>query len=162
MGTVTTHGHTYTVIMDRYAGPAKFMNGGIAKDLYLHGVTGHGAPILPKVYNYLAGWGRADVYKDGRLLYKHYFAHFMLTDGVRNKVTHKIDYPGPMQLMKAKKQGDKEAIKAAVQQIKKAAGKVDTSTQQLHIIVHSGRKNPNHFPPFQVFVHFMWDQVTWH
>lgn len=67
-----------------------------------------------------------------------------------------------MKLMKAKKRGDQAAVQAALQDIREAADEVDTSTRHLHVIVHSKRKNHDHFPPFQVFMHFMWDEVTWH
>lgn len=86
----------------------------------------------------------------------------MLTDGVRDKVTHKVDFPGPMRLMLAQGRGDKAAVRATLKETKAAANNVDTSTMQLHLIVHSEQKNHDHFPPFQVFMHFMWDEVTWH
>lgn len=163
MGTVSTHGHTYTIVMDHFAGPKDFMDGGIARDLYIHGTTGKGPPVLPKVYTFLGGWGHADIYKDGELLYDDYHAHFMLTHGTRDKTTHKVDYPGPKPLMMAKKRGDQAAIKAAMQEIEDAAGEaIDTTTMQLHVVAHSDKKNPDHFPPFQVFLHFMWDEITWH
>lgn len=163
MGTVTTHGHTYTIIMRDFHGGKPFMDGGIARDLYLHGTTGHGPPVLPKVWTYVAGWGHADIYKDGKLWYENAHAHFMLTQGTRDKQTHTVDYPGPKQLMMAKKSGDPEKVREAKAALEEAEARaVNTHTQQLHIVAHSEKKNPNHFPPFEWFTHFMWDDVTWH
>ena len=163
VGTVTTHGHTYKIVLKEFKGAKPFMNGGIARDLYLHGTTGNGPPVLPKVWTYLAGWGHADVYKDGQLLHKNVHSHFMLTQGTRDKKTHRVNFSGPKQLMMAKKGGDHAKIQAAMQEIDKAAARaINTHTMQLHVVAHSDEKNPKHFPPFDWFTHFMWDDITWH
>ncbi len=163
MGSVMTHGHVYTIVLDRFAGEKPFMDGGIASQVYIHGTTGHGPPVLPRVLAYLAGWGTASVYKDGKLLYKDYDAHFMLTQGTRDKVTHKVAFAGPRKLMMAKKKGDKRAIAAARREIEAAEKTaIDPATMQLHVVAHSARKNPGHFPPFEEFIHFMWDEITWY
>lgn len=162
-GTVVTHGHTYTITLTKFAGMKPFMDGGIARDLYIHGTTGNGPPVLPGVWTYLAGWGRGDVYKDGKLLYGNYEAHFMLTQGTRDKETHRVDFPGPKRFLMAKKSGNQSEIKAAELEIEQAATRaIDTNTMQLHVVAHSEKRNPNHFPPFETFIHFMWDDITWH
>jgi len=161
MGSVMTHGHTYTIVLNRFAGHKPFMDGGIAHDLYIHGTTGNGPPVLPKVYTYLAGWGHANVYKDGVLLYKDYDAHFMLTQGTRDKTTHKVAFAGPKKLMMAKKSGNKKAMMAAKREIIAAEKHINYRTMQLHVVAHSEKKNKKHFPPFEEFIHFMWDEITW-
>jgi len=162
MGSVMTHGHTYTIVLNHFDGHGKaFMDGGIAHDLYIHGTTGHGPPVLPKVYTYLAGWGHANVYKDGVLLYKDYHAHFMLTQGTRDKTTHKVAFAGPKKLMMAKKSGNKKAMMAAKREIIAAEKHINYRTMQLHVVAHSAKKNKRHFPPFEEFIHFMWDEITW-
>lgn len=50
---------------------------------YLHGDTGRGGPILPRVYAYLATWGPADIYVNGELAIRHVTLHTMLTDALR-------------------------------------------------------------------------------
>ena len=162
IGTVHTHGHAYTIVLDRFAGEAPWMDGGIAAGLELHGTTGHGPPVLPKVHAYLAGWGRATVYKDGRVLLRDADAHFMLTQGVRDKRTRRVAFSGPKRLMMARKRGDQEAVKAAMAELRRAEAAVDPATMQLHVVAHSAQKDPGHFPPFKRFMHFMWDEVTWH
>ncbi len=162
IGTVHTHGHVYTIVLDRFAGEAPWMDGGIAADLALHGTSGHGPPVLPKVHAYLAGWGQATVYKDGQVLLRDADAHFMLTQGVRDKRTHRVAYAGPKKLMMAKRRGDRAALKEAMAELKRAEAAVDPSTMQLHVVAHTAQKDPSHFPPFKRFMHFMWDEVTWH
>ncbi len=163
MGTVTTHGHTYTIVLDRFSGDKPFMDGGIASNVRIHGTTGNGPPVLPEVLAYLAGWGRADVYKDGKLLYQDYDAHFMLTQGTRDKTTHRVAFSGPGKLMQAKQRGDRKAVAAAKREIAAAAVQaIDPGTMQLHVVAHSERKKAGNFPPFETFIHFMWDEITWY
>lgn len=161
-GSIKAKGHTYKIVLEHFGAEKPFMDGGIARDLYLHGTTGNGPPVLPKIWTFLAGWGHANIFKDGKPLHKGAHAHFMLTHGTRDKTTHKVNYPGPKRLMMAKKSGDQARISAAVKEIKDAEQLIDTHTMQLHIVAHSDKKNPKHFPPFEWFLHFMWDDITWH
>jgi hypothetical protein len=50
--------------MQHAQGIKPFMQGGIAELLYLHGDTGQGPPVMPKVWTYLAGWGNLDIFVD--------------------------------------------------------------------------------------------------
>ncbi|WP_447978277.1 BON domain-containing protein [Candidatus Nitrospira bockiana] len=165
-GTVRTKGHTYTVLMNRFNGDKPFMSGGIAKDLYLHGVTGKEGPALPKVWTYLAGWGDdCTVYKDSEILYDDFTCHFMVTETVRDPSTHKIpNYPSREELedlLRAKEeQGDTEAVADIKRQIREA-GDSDRRGMQLHIIAHSPNRNLSNVPPYERAMHFMWDKVTW-
>lgn len=59
------------------------MEGGIAEYLWLHGDTGHGTPIMPQQFTFLAGWGRVDVYVNGELRYPGLAGHFMYTEQAR-------------------------------------------------------------------------------
>ena len=68
------------------------INVGIAQNVYLHGDTGGGTPILPTVFTYLAAWGFMHVTLDGKPFLNKYglpgperwVSHMMLTEGVRN------------------------------------------------------------------------------
>lgn len=118
--------------------------------------------MLPKVHAYLTGWGRAAVYKDGQVLLDEVDAHLMLTQGVRDKRTHRVAYAGPKKLMMAKKRSDRAALKEAMAELRRAEAAVDRSTMQLHVVAHTAEKDPSHFPPFKRFMHFMWDEITGH
>jgi len=78
------------------------MSGGIAKNMFLHGLTGRGGPVLPKVWTYLAGWGKScTVFKDDEVLLNDYHCHFMLTEGVRQKDTREIpEFPSKEEIQK--------------------------------------------------------------
>lgn len=142
-GTAVTKWGTLTVVIEQFEATAPFMDGGIARNLFLHGNTGNGPPVLPKVFTYLAGWGRADVYLDGKLLYKDYDAHFMITEGVRDKDTFRVDYKGP-------------------KMVKSYPGSVaNPGRQVLHIVAHSEDTKAGNLPPYRIFLHAMWDDITW-
>ena len=165
MGIVRTHNHTYTILFTDFMGKESFMDGGIATDLTLHGTTGKGAPLFPKVKAPVAAWGKATVFKDDEVLYKQYPAHFMLTEGVRDKETHQVHFLEPDRLKsfiaasgKEKSEEDIQSIKKDIQESQKH---VNPDSLQLHMVAHSTSKQKDNIPPFDEFIHFMWDQVTW-
>jgi hypothetical protein len=143
-GTLESEWGTLRVVMKSFEETAPFMDGGIAANLYLHGETGNGPPVLPRVYTYLAGWGTADVYLDEKILYRDYEAHFMLTEGVRDEDDFMVDYRGP-------------------RNVKEYPGSVaDSGRQVLHIVAHSEEEEKGNLPPYEVFLHAMWDgNVIW-
>ncbi|MEX2492465.1 MAG: PRC-barrel domain-containing protein [Nitrospirales bacterium] len=165
MGIVRTHDHTYTILFTEFIGKESFMNGGIATDLNLHGTTGQGAPLFPKVSAPVAGWGKATVFKDDEILYKQYPAHFMLTEGIRDKKTHQVHFLEPDRLKSFIVASGKESSTEVMQSIKKdiqaSQEHVNPETLQLHIVAHSTAKDKENIPPFDEFIHFMWDRVTW-
>lgn len=116
----------------------------IATNTYLHGNTGTGPPVLPKIWTYLATWGKADVWLDGKFIADDWPAHLMWTEGARDDFTHKVDFKGPMGL---KKDGYE--------------GSTDPADMEVHLVVHSpGEKKGAGFPPFEVFYHLLWEKVT--
>ena len=72
-----------TIVFDEFSGPEPFMSGGIAETLDMHGDTGLMSAAMPELLVGTAGWGFADVYLNGELLYENLAAHFMLGDRVR-------------------------------------------------------------------------------
>jgi len=73
-------------------GVEELINVGAALNVYLHGDSGAGAPILPTVFTYLATWGLVDVTLDGEPFENPYglpgprwMLHAMLTEGVRGE-----------------------------------------------------------------------------
>lgn len=169
LGIVRTQDHTYTILMTKFQGKSEFMDGGIVTDLELHGTTGQGAPLFPKVKTYVAGWGKATVFKDDDVLYKQYPAHFMLTEGVRDESTHQVHYVEPEKLkilMASRKKGSeegnasREAMQSIKQEVKQAHEYVNPNTMQLHLVAHSPEKDAGNLPPYKEFIHFMFDQVS--
>jgi hypothetical protein len=130
----------YRIVFDRFAGSAPYQDGGIATRLYEHGDSGNGDPLYPKTWLYLAGWGRADVFKNGQPLYKDYSAHFMVMERSRDPKTHEVHYP------------EKRTL---------PGGETDPAGMEIDLWVRSKEANPKNFPPFDVFLHLYWDEVTW-
>ncbi len=130
----------YRIAFDRFAGTAPYQDGGIATRVYEHGDSGNGDPLYPKTWLYLAGWGKADVFKNGDLLLKDYAAHFMVMERSRDPKTHEVRYP-----MKRSLPG----------------GETDPAGMEIDLWVRSKDQNTKNFPPFETFIHLYWEEVTW-
>ncbi len=130
----------YRIVFDRFEGAAPYQDGGVATRVYEHGDSGNGDPLYPKTWLYLAGWGRADVYKNGQTLYKDYAAHFMVMERSRDPHTHAVRYP-----MKRTLPG----------------GETDPAGMEIDLWVRSKEQNTKNFPPFETFIHLYWEEVTW-
>lgn len=130
----------YRVVFDRFEGGAPYQDGGIATRVYEHGDSNHGDPLYPKTWLYLAGWGKADVFKNGQLLYKDYSAHFMVMEQSRDPKTREVHYPVNRTL---------------------PGGETDPAGMEIDLWVRSKEQNTKNFPPFETFIHLYWDEVTW-
>ena len=130
----------YRILFDRFEEGKPYQDGGIATRLYEHGDSGNGDPLYPKTWLYLAGWGKADVYKNGALLHKDYAAHFMVMERSRDLNTHEVRYP----------------IKRAL-----PGGETDPAGMEIDLWVRSKDQNTKNFPPFETFIHLYWEEVTW-
>ncbi|MFQ6115932.1 MAG: hypothetical protein ACE5NG_17870 [bacterium] len=135
------------IVMKYFDGPAPWMQGGIAEDLFLHGATGRGPPVMPKVRTFLGGWGTADVYLNGKLVCEDLDAHFMYTDGARDEdykvwlnATHLWNPMYGMPPMSLN-------------------GTVDPNDRELHIVVHSTVPDSNNFPPHDFWIHLNFEEV---
>ncbi len=57
----------------------------LVENVWLHGDTGIEAPVLPDVFNWLAGWPMADLYVNGELRYQGLGGHFMFAEQLRRE-----------------------------------------------------------------------------
>ncbi len=130
----------YRTVFDRFVASKPYQDGGIATRVYEHGDSGNGDPLYPKTWLYLSGWGKADVYKNGQLLYKDYDAHFMVMERSRDPNTHAVRYP----------------VKRTL-----PGGETDPAGMEIDLWVRSKVTNNKNFPPFETFVHLYWEEVTW-
>src|SRR5689334_9814989 len=106
-------------------------NGGIVASLHEHGTdSGCGDNNWPKAFVYLAGWGFGHATLNGKPLYENYEMHFMVTQGMRDRKTLKVNYP------MAGKKG--------------VAGEVNPATQQIDFYIRSPQQNPKNKPNRQV------------
>jgi len=130
----------YRIVFDRFLAKAPYQDGGIATRVYEHGDSGNGDPLYPKTWLYLAGWGSADVFKNDQPLLKDYAAHFMVMERSRDSKTHQVQYP----------------VKRSL-----PGGETDPAAMEIDLWVRSKEANSKNFPPFETFIHLMWEEVTW-
>ena len=116
-------------------------DGGIAAYIFEHGDSGCGDSNWPKSFLYVAGWGYGRATLNGEPLYQDYQMHFMVTQGMRDRETLKIDYP--------------------ILDKKSPAGEVDPAAQQLDFYIRSSERDEQNNPARKVFDHFFAMEVTW-
>ncbi len=116
-------------------------NGGVAAFIYEHGDSGCGDTNWPKTFIYLAGWGYGHATLNGEKLYANYQMHFMVTQGMRDRKTLRVDYP--------------------LLNKRSAAGAVNPAVQQLDFYIRSPERDDRNNPPRRVFEHFFATEVTW-
>lgn len=116
-------------------------DGGVAAFLFEHGDSGCGDSNWPKSLLYLAGWGYGRASLNGEPLYRDYEIHFMVTQGMRDRKTLKVNYP--------------------LLNKKSPAGEVNPAAQQLDFYIRSPEVDERNNPPRKVFAHFFAMEVTW-
>jgi hypothetical protein len=128
--------------MDRWNEFSPCQDGGIAAYVHEHGAdSGCGDNNWPKTLGFLAGWGFGHATLNGKPLYQDYEMHFMVTQGLRDRKTLRVNYPMP----------DK----------KLPGGETNPATQQIDFYIRSPQQNAKNRPNRQVFVHFFGMEVTW-
>ncbi len=140
---------TYRIVAKNWeeAPNATWMDGGIASCLTLHGATGRGAPVLPEVFAYISGWGKADVYKDDELIYEGLEFHFMVTNGARDPETHAVH------------NSTRTGFWSPTDPENAYIHRYDIV---LHVIAQSLEPDPKNFPPYTVFFNWNFEDVTLH
>jgi hypothetical protein len=80
--------------IDRFNEFAPCQNGGIVAYLHEHGTdSGCGDNNWPKTVGFLAGWGVGSATLNGAPIYQDYEMHFMVTQGLRDRTTPRVQYP---------------------------------------------------------------------
>ena len=129
------------IVMDRFHEFSPCQNGGVAAFIYEHGDSGCGDANWPKSLLYVAGWGYGHALLNGKKLYEDYQIHFMVTQGMRDRETLKVNYP----LLNKKSR----------------AGAVNPTMQQLDFFIRSPEMDERNNPGRKVFDHFFAMEVTW-
>ena len=128
--------------MDRWHEFNACQNGGIVAYIHEHGTdSGCGDNNWPKTVGFLAGWGFGHATLNGKPLYNDYEMHFMVTQGLRDRKTLRVNYP--------------------LANKKLPAGETNPATQQIDFYIRSPQMNPKNRPTRQVFVHFFGMEITW-
>lgn len=110
----------------------------------LHGDTGNEAPVMPDLFNYLAGWGPTDVYVDGELVYENLGGHIMFSQKARRT-------DGTI------RNGDQ--IYSPMLEDKKT-GFVDADALEFHFVAHTTEPDSDNFPPHTVWIHLVFQDVN--
>jgi hypothetical protein len=127
--------------IDRFHEFSPCQDGGIAASIYEHGDSGCGDTNWPKTFIYLAGWGFGSATLNGEKRYENYEMHFMVTQGMRDRETLKVNYP----LLNKKSQ----------------AGAVNPAMMQMDFYIRSPETDERNNPGRKVFDHFFATEVTW-
>jgi hypothetical protein len=128
--------------IDRFHEFNACQQGGIVAFLHEHGTdSGCGDNNWPKTFVFLAGWGYGRATLNRKPLYQDYEMHFMITQGIRDRKTLRVNYP------MADKKGP--------------AGEVNPATQQIDFYIRSPQQNPKNTPNREVFMHFFGMEITW-
>ena len=105
--------------------------GGNVAYLHEHGSdSGCGDNNWPKTFVYLAGWGFGHARLNGKPLYENYEMHFMVTQGIRDRKTLRVNYP--------------MAGKTS------PAGDVNPATQQIDFYIRSTKQDARNRPNREV------------
>jgi hypothetical protein len=131
----------FVIEMTRFHEFSPCQDGGIAAYVHEHGDSGCGDTNWPKTFIPIAGWGFGKATLNGRPLYDEYQIHFMVTQGIRDRKTLKVNYP--------------------LLNKKSPAGEVNPAAMQLDFYIRSPETDDRNNPPRRVFDHFFAMEVTW-
>lgn len=135
---------TYTgeikLVYNKFVGTAPFHEGGVADFVYVHGDSGQGAPVMPKIRTFLGTWGPVEMYINGELVYPNLDGHVMLTERSRDLATNAIYANAERTAFYSPMEPSKGYIAAP-------------DEWELHFVAHSTVEDPNNFPPHSVWIH---------
>lgn len=123
-----------------------FQEGGVADFIYLHGDSKQGPPVMPKVRTFLGAWALADLYVDGKLVYKDLDGHMMFTERSRDPETQAIYADASKTTIYSPKTPGKGYV-------------IDPEGRELHFVAHSMEEDPDNFPPNTVWIHLNFEEA---
>jgi len=116
----------------------------LVQNEWLHGDTGREAPVLPDVFNFLAGWPATDLYVNGELAYAGLAGHFMFAEQLRRADGSIRNEDGEVYSMSA---ADKSHFTLPGQ-------------WELHLMAMSmDEPDPGNFPPFAKVLHVNFENL---
>jgi len=141
-----TYSGEIKLVYNQFMGMMPFQEGGVADFVYVHGDTGQGPPVMPKLRTFLGSWGLVDVYVNGELVYQGLDGHVMLTARSRDLTTYAI-YAN----------ADRTAFYSPMDPSKGYI--VAPDEWELHFTAHSDVEDANNFPPHTVWIHLNFGTV---
>ena len=141
-----TYSGEIKLVYNQFMGMMPFQEGGVADFVYVHGDTGQGPPVMPKLRTFLGSWGLVDVYVNGELVYQGLDGHVMLTARSRDLTTYAI-YAN----------ADRTAFYSPMDPSKGYI--VAPDEWELHFTAHSDVEDANNFPPHTIWIHLNFGTV---
>ncbi len=123
-----------------------FQEGGVADFIYLHGDSKQGPPVMPKLRAFLGAWALADLYVDGKLIYKDLDGHMMYTERSRDPETQAIYADESKTTFYSPKTPEKGYV-------------IDPEGRELHFVAHSMEQDPDNFPSNTVWIHLNFEEA---
>ena len=114
----------------------------VAEHFYIHGDTGNGPPVMPKIYSFVSAWGPVKIFVDGQLRYE-LDGHIMYTERARR----------PDNTIRK----DDGTIYSP--ELKAEDGFVIPG-EEYHVVVHSTDPDPDNFPPNTQWIHLNFSEVS--
>lgn len=114
----------------------------VAENFFIHGDSGNGPPVMPKIYAFVSAWGPMQVFVNGKLRYD-LAGHLMYTERVR-RADDTI------------RKDDGTIYSPAL----KAEDGFVIPGDEYHVVVHSTDSDPGNFPENSQFIHLNFAEVS--
>lgn len=141
------NGDKLEVAFDEFKQGQPCQDGGIAACIFEHGDSGCGDSNWPKTLTYVAAWGTGHATLNGKPLWDKYQIHFMVTQGMRDRKTLRVNHPI-----------DPTESKRKSGQVNPAAVQLDFWIRSPEIDKENKNKNS---PPNEHFLHMFAMEMTW-
>ncbi len=140
-----TYSGDIRIVYSTFIEGSDFWEGGVADFVYLHGDTKQEAPVMPKVKTFLATWGPADIYVNGKLIYENLIGHMMYTEGSRDRETFAVYNRDGTGFYSPMAPGDFSIA--------------NPDRKELHFVAHTSVEDTGNFPPHTVWLHLNFQEV---
>jgi hypothetical protein len=149
-------GNEYEVVLDHVIQPPFppwETGGGVVTGTWLHGVTGTGTPLMPRMFNYAALWGVGALRVNGEVADEGRVIHFMTTENVRKVDTYELALDEELPLADDERfLGHPHHTHLFLPPIKGTPEGPQFSPVPTQFELPNGETQP--------FVHYMWDEDT--
>lgn len=115
----------------------------IAEEVWLHGDTGNEAPVMPKLFNYFATWGPAQIFVNGEEVVPMIGSHTMFSEQARGS-SGKIAKDGQVY---SPRLSDK-------------TGFTNPQETEFHFVAHTTEPDQQNFPPHSGWIHLHFSDVS--
>lgn len=149
-------GNEYEAVLDHIVQPPFppwETGGGVVTGTWLHGVTGTGTPLMPRMFNYAALWGVGALRVNGEVAEKGRVMHFMTTENIRKADSYALALDEELPLSEDERYlGHPHHTHLFLPPIKGTPEGPVPSPVPTEFELANGETQP--------FIHYMWDEDT--